>query len=192
MNYENFKTGFNKHAIFTAETYGTKTTVEIDHSDLSLDEVMDAFKTLIVGMGYNMDSFNQWVKEMADELREGEPQPNYDEEYQNLRHSMDDKPHYDWDDIEGLEEDCGCINYEEDEDDEEVRNKRMDVIGQNGNEGTHYYKDSDGFEDYQWDGPNNVLIDAKKQYDEQIKQSKKRKAKSVKDWEDNFDLGGQE
>ena len=76
MNYENFTTGFNKPAIFSAQTYGTKTTVELDHSDLDLNEVMDAFKTLIVGMGYNMDSFNQWIKEMADELREGEPQPN--------------------------------------------------------------------------------------------------------------------
>ena len=40
--------------------------------------------------------------------------------------------------------------------------------------------------------PNEVLIDAKKQYDAQIKQSKKRKAKSVKDWEDEFEIGGNE
>lgn len=70
MNYENFKTGFNKPAIFTAETYGTKTTVEIDHCDLDLDEVMTAFQTLIVGMGYSNDSLKSWVLEKADEYKE--------------------------------------------------------------------------------------------------------------------------
>lgn len=213
MRYENFKPDYHKPAIFSAQTYGTKTIVELDHSDLDLDEVMDVFKTLIVGMGYNMESFNQWVIEMADELKENQPQPNYDDEYQYLRHSTDDKPHWDWDDVEGPEESI-----------EEARNKRMDIIGQNGNEGTHYYKDSEGFENYEDDydeygeriKPNKVLIDAKKQYDEQMKNEdnpisqteynlrrdklaeelkkeyKKRKAKSVKDWEDTFDLGGNE
>ena len=66
----NFTTGFNKPSIFTAQTYGTKTTVEVDHSDLSLDEVMDAFQTLIIGMGYHENSFKNWVIERADEYRE--------------------------------------------------------------------------------------------------------------------------
>ena len=192
MDYENFKTGFNKPAIFSAQTYGTKTIVELDHSDLDLDEVMDAFKTLIVGMGYNMDLFNQWVKEMADELREDEPQPNYDEEYQNLRHSTDNKPHWDWDDVEGPEE-----YTEEDE-------KRMDIIGQNGNEGTHYYKDSDGFEDYQFDKVKYSNPISQTEYNlnrdkmaeelktESKKVSSKKKKKTVEDWEDEFELGGHE
>ena len=190
MRYENFTTGFNKPAIFSAQTYGTKTIVELDHSDLDLDEVMDVFKTLIVGMGYNSDSFKQWVLEMAEEYKEEENDKwdEVDNEFENLRHSTDNKPNWDWDDVEGPEE-----YTEEDE-------KRMDIIGQNGNEGTHYYKDSEGFESYEDDydeygernKPNKVLIDAKKQYDEQMKQSKKRKAKSVKDWEDESDLGGHE
>ena len=70
MDYENFKTGFNKAAIFTAQTYGTKTSVEVDHSDLSLDEVMDAFQTLIIGMGYHENSFKKWVIERAEEYNE--------------------------------------------------------------------------------------------------------------------------
>lgn len=72
MGYENFKTGFNKPAIFTAQTYGTKTTVEIDHCDLDLDEVMTAFQTLIIGMGYSNDSLKGWVLEKADEYKEDE------------------------------------------------------------------------------------------------------------------------
>ena len=51
----------NKPAKFTAETYGTKISVEVDHSDLSLDEVMDVFQTLIIGMGYHENSFKNWV-----------------------------------------------------------------------------------------------------------------------------------
>jgi len=73
----NFKT--NKTAIFSAETYGTKTTVEIDHCDLDLDEVMNAFQTLIVGMGYSNDALKHWVLEKADEYRmDINDEPEYD------------------------------------------------------------------------------------------------------------------
>lgn len=70
MGYENFTTGYNKPAIFTAQTYGTKTTIEIDHSDLDINEVMDAFQTLIIGMGYSNDAIKHWVLERADEYNE--------------------------------------------------------------------------------------------------------------------------
>lgn len=83
-----------KHAIFTAQTYGTKTTVEIDHSDLDLDEVMDAFQTLLNGMGYHSDGFKQWVLERAAEYQEEDIDNNVDkeeDEYENLRHSWEDK-----------------------------------------------------------------------------------------------------
>lgn len=64
----------NQPAIFTAQTYGTKTTVEIDHCDLDLDEVMNAFQTLIVGMGYSNDALKNWVLEKAEEYKEDEPE----------------------------------------------------------------------------------------------------------------------
>lgn len=70
MNYENFKQGFNKPTIITAQQYGTKISVEVDHSDLTLDEVMDAFQTLIIGLGYHESSFKNWVLERADEYNE--------------------------------------------------------------------------------------------------------------------------
>jgi hypothetical protein len=68
----NFTTDFKKQAIFTAQTYGTKTTVEIDHSDLSLDEVMDAFETLVTGMGYHKDAWKEWILDRAAEYQEEE------------------------------------------------------------------------------------------------------------------------
>jgi hypothetical protein len=100
MDYKNFTTGFNKTAVFTAQTYGTKTSVEIDHSDLSLDEVMDAFQTLLNGMGYHADGFKQWVIERAAEYQEEENEKwndviasmgQDDTRYENLRHNTDDK-----------------------------------------------------------------------------------------------------
>ena len=194
MNYSNFKTDWNKPSKFIAEHYGTKVTVEYDHSDLNFDEVMDAFETLVVGMGYHKDAWKEWILERADEYREedaeekiNEPytyeQFKKDEEFANLRHSTDRQ------------------YTEEDE-------RRMDIIGQNGNEGTHYFEDADG--GFQAPPPNGVLIDAKKQYDEQMKKkdnpkqfngieskepfvkTRKKKKKTVQDWEDEFDLGGHE
>lgn len=146
MNYENFKTGFNKPSIFTAQQYGTKTTVEVDNSDLTLDEVMDAFQTLIIGMGYHESSFKNWVIERADEYREDdntdvttpytyEDFKRDEEEFENLRHGYESR--------EELENNFfGKMDESE---------KRMDIIGQNGNEGLHYRateEDEAEFDDY--------------------------------------------
>jgi len=119
MNYENFKTGHDKASKFTAENYGTKISVEIDHSDLSLDEVMDAFQTLIIGMGYHENSFKNWVIDRADEYRETD--------VEDLKEKLEA---WKFESNEELENDF-FGPYDSDE-------KRMDIIGQNGNEGLHY------------------------------------------------------
>ena len=195
MDYENFKTGFNKAAIFSAQTYGTKTTVEVDHSDLSLDEVMDAFQTLIIGMGYHENSFKNWVIERAEEYNET--------------------------DAEELKEKLEAWKFEEDyngqfgdwknetpsiEDDEDESNKRMDIIGQNGNEGLHYratdedeseFSNDGGFDGnphFEWDAePENdnlfkgdewklsqKLIEANKRYKSEVKKMNTKKKKDKK------------
>ena len=143
MDYQNFKTGFNKSAIFSAQTYGTKTTVEVDHSDLSLDEVMDAFQTLIIGMGYHEDSFKNWVIERAEEYIETDAEDlkekleawKFEDDGNDIRHQYENR--------EELENDF-FGSYDESE-------KRMDIIGQNGNEGLHYRatdEDEAEFDDY--------------------------------------------
>ena len=86
----NYKT--NMPAIFTAQTYGTKTTVEIDHCDLDLDEVMNAFQTLIIGMGYSNDALKHWVLEKAEEYADDELSEK--EEWLENRLSEDSFPHY--------------------------------------------------------------------------------------------------
>ena len=221
----NFTTDFKKQAIFTAQSYGTKTTVEVDHSDLSLDEVMDAFQTLIIGMGYHENSFKKWVIERAQEYNETDAEDlkeklsewrNEDVEdvvfHSKVKESVKDtmaryaKDSEGYENVDELENDFfGNYDYEAE--------KRMDIIGQNGNDGLHYRateEDEEEFDDYgkriehptfEWgdepeedyDGqfddwknetpedeikPNRILIDAKKQYDKQLKMNSKKKKKS--------------
>jgi hypothetical protein len=136
----NFTTDFKKQAIFTAQSYGTKTTVEVDHSDLTLDEVMDIFQTLLIGMGYHENSFKKWVIERgveyietdAEDLKEKLEAWKFEEDYSGQ--------------FEDWKNETPTI-----EDDEDASNKRMDIIGQNGNEGLHYRateEDEAEFDDY--------------------------------------------
>lgn len=154
----NFTTGFNKPSIFTAQTYGTKTTVEVDHSDLSLDEVMDAFQTLIIGMGYHENSFKNWVIERADEYRETDAEDlkekleawKFEDDDNELRHHNSF-----WQGYEASKKDSEGYESGELENDFfgqiDESEKRMDIIGQNGNEGLHYRatdEDEAEFDDY--------------------------------------------
>ena len=134
---------FGKPTKFTAENYGTKISVEVDHSDLSLDEVMDAFQTLIIGMGYHENSFKSWVKERAEEYIETDAE-ELKEKLEAWKFENDDNEmrHTYLKDSEGFEVD--------DWNEIEAEN-RMDIIGQNGNEGLHYRatdEDEAEFDDY--------------------------------------------
>ena len=144
----NFTTDFKKQAIFTAQSYGTKTTVEVDHSDLSLDEVMDAFQTLLIGMGYHTDGFKNWVIERADEYRETDAEDlkekleawKFEDDDNELRHHNSF-----WQGYEASKKDSEGYESGELENDffgeYDENDKRMDIIGQNGNEGLHYDTD---------------------------------------------------
>jgi hypothetical protein len=63
--YTPLKSGYNKPTIITAQQYGTKVSVELDHSDTDLDELIDAFKTLIVGLGYSESAWKENICERA-------------------------------------------------------------------------------------------------------------------------------
>ena len=202
----NFTTDMNKPSKFTAEQYGTKVSVEVDHSDMDLDEVMDVFQTLLIGMGYHENSFKNWVINRADEYRETDTE-NLKEQLEAWKFEDDDNDFFG--------------SYDESE-------KRMDIIGQNGNEGLHYdnentyratQEDEDEFSDdggfdgkphFEWGDepeedtedlfegdewkPNQKMVEANERYKSEVKKmnTKKRKAKSVKEWEDEIDLGGNE
>lgn len=107
MNYEKFNPHYHKPAKFTGEAYGVKTSVEHDHSDLNIDQLMDAFETIAIGLGYHKDSWKQWILDRADEYRDEEFEQNFsfefpqsytaddfkrdEEEFENLRHGYEDR-----------------------------------------------------------------------------------------------------
>jgi hypothetical protein len=70
MNYEKFNPHYHKPSKFTGEAYGVKTSVEHDHSDLDIDQLMDAFQTIAIGLGYHTESWKRWILDRADEYRE--------------------------------------------------------------------------------------------------------------------------
>jgi len=206
----NFTTGFNKPSIFTAQTYGTKTTVEVDHSDLSLDEVMDAFQTLLIGMGYHHNSFKSWVIERADEYNENDAE-DLKEKLEAWKFEDDDNDirHRYLKDSEGFESNIDAVEemrkYAEEEMAKEAE-RRMDIIGQNGNEGLHYratdedeseFSNDGGFDGnphFEWgDEPEDdnlfegdewklsqKLIEANKRYKDEVKKINTKKKKDKK------------
>ena len=204
MNYENFKPGFNKPTIITAQQYGTKVSVEIDHSDTDIDELFDAFQTLVVGLGYHESAWKRWIIDRADEYREedeeetGKDMGTY-EPTAELKKAVEEfvanLPK-----VNHEEEDSFFGPYDSDE-------KRMDIIGQNGNEGLHYRatdEDEAEFDDYgarivtdssfEWDAePENdnlfkgdewklsqKLIEANKRYKGEVKKMNTKKKNNKK------------
>jgi len=121
----------NTPSKFTATMWGKTITIELDHSDIDLNELMDIFKGLTIASGFEMTSWNNVIKDTASEIYDEEhtivkDALNTDEdEFENLRHSYEDSTE--------LENDF-FGSYDSDE-------KRMDIIGQNGNEGLHYDTD---------------------------------------------------
>jgi hypothetical protein len=131
---------FSQPTILTGKQYGTTVTIEIDHSDTSIDEVMDGMLTIVKGLGYLDTTVNEWIKDKAKDV--------YDDEHQIVKDSLAD----DWFDEEELPTECWCGSRErcdcicEPNDNDEYNDfvdsnwdeERIDIIGQNGNEGTHY------------------------------------------------------
>jgi hypothetical protein len=92
MNYEKFKPGYNKPTIITGEQYGIKVSVELDHSDTELDELMDAFETIAIGLGYHKDSLKNWILERASEYQEEENDKwDLNDEFENVRHQYESR-----------------------------------------------------------------------------------------------------
>lgn len=76
---------FIKPTIIMAQQYGTKVSVEIDHSDTDISELFDAFETICVGLGYHKDSFKNYIVERADEYNEEDVEENMYEPNEALK-----------------------------------------------------------------------------------------------------------
>lgn len=88
----------SKPTTFTAKHYDKTITIEIDHSDIDLNEVMEVFESLTIAMGFSKDGFRDWVKEMADVYTEEDTeeketfikQYEYEQEQSKVKFSDDD------------------------------------------------------------------------------------------------------
>jgi hypothetical protein len=115
---------FIKPTIITAQQYGTKVSVEIDHSDTDIDELFEAFQTICVGLGYHQSAWKNWIVDRADEYRETDNEElkekleawKFEDDDNTLRHSylkdsegyesdefsndggFDGKPQFEWGD----------------------------------------------------------------------------------------------
>jgi len=91
-----------KPTTFTVKHYDKTITIEIDHSDVDFNEVMEVFESLTIAMGFSKDSFRDWVKESGDEFTQEDEEeaerykanlPKQDS-FHNLRHSTDNFEDY--------------------------------------------------------------------------------------------------
>jgi hypothetical protein len=167
--------------------YGKTVTIELDHSDFDLSELLEIFKGLTIASGFEINSWNNVIKDLSAEIHDNEREDlkeklnewkTEDEfKHEDLRHSTPKDRLDEWKarngfgswtaDSEGHEfkewgdEDDEMIEENDKEDydgqfkdwanetpieeefDEDAAAKRMDIIGQNGNEGTHYQYDWD-------------------------------------------------
>ncbi len=86
----------SKPTTFTAKHYDKTITIEIDHSDIDLNEVMEVFESLTIAMGFSKDGFRDWVKEMADVYSEEDAEEKeafikeYEYEQEQLKFSEED------------------------------------------------------------------------------------------------------
>ncbi len=182
----NFTTGMGKPSKFTAENYGTKISVEIDHSDLDLDEVMDAFQTLIIGMGYHENSFKNWVIDRADEYRETDAEDlkekleawKNDEDEIELRHRyIKDSDGYE--DLSKLEDEFFGSYRATQEDEAEFDEYGARIVTDSSFEWGDEPEDDNLFEGDEWEANEN-LKSANERYKKEVKKmtTKKRNNKN--------------
>jgi hypothetical protein len=201
---------FIKPTIITAQQYGTKVSVEIDHSDTDIDELFEAFQTICVGLGYHQSAWKNWIVDRADEYRETDNE-ELKEKLEAWKFEDDDNDirHRYLKDSEGFESNIDAVEemrkYAEEEMAKEAE-RRMDIIGQNGNEGLHYratdedeaeFSNDGGFDGnphFEWDAePENdnlfkgdewklsqKLIEANKRYKDEVKKINTKKKKDKK------------
>lgn len=52
------------------EAYKKKYTVETDYDDLGINEYFEHFKGLLISSGWNQSTINEYIIELANELKE--------------------------------------------------------------------------------------------------------------------------
>jgi hypothetical protein len=199
MIYKN-TADFIKPTIITAQQYGTKVSVEIDHSDTDIDELFEAFQTICVGLGYHDSAWKGWIVDKADEYKEEaaeeaiyEPSPQLKkvaEEYVNMlreqeidaalaEHNADEDADWDITLNDGLENDGWTPELEQQfwsEQPSEPFATPEELSRDGGFDGNPHFEWGDEAEDdgdeLEWPEPNEVIKKAAKEYKKATKKKK--------------------
>ena len=91
-----YSSNTNKPSKFTGEMHGTKVVVEYESSGISLDETMDAFNTILTGLGYHPDAIKEWIVERAEEYKTEDAQSENNEWDVTLEDGLEDEGNYFW------------------------------------------------------------------------------------------------
>jgi len=81
---------FNTPSKFTGEMMGTKVAVEYNHSTIDFDEVIDAFNTILTGLGYHPDAIKEWIVDRAAEYNKEDAQSENNEWDVTLEDGLED------------------------------------------------------------------------------------------------------
>ena len=91
----------NPSSKFTASMYGKQVTIELDHSDFDLTELLDVFKGLAIASGFEINSWNNVIKALSAEIHDNEREDlkeklnewkdEDEDEFKDLRHNTDTK-----------------------------------------------------------------------------------------------------
>lgn len=91
-----YSSNTNKPSKFTGEMHGTKVVVEYESSGISLDETMDAFNTILTGLGYHPDAIKEWIVERAEEYKTEDAQSENNEWDVTLEDGLEDEENEWW------------------------------------------------------------------------------------------------
>jgi hypothetical protein len=87
---------FNKPSKFTGEMMGTKVAVEYEHSTIDFDQIVDAFETILTGLGYHPDAIKEWIVDRAAEYNKEDAQSENNEWDVTLEDGLEDEGDYFW------------------------------------------------------------------------------------------------
>lgn len=59
----------NRKTTFSGENYGKKIAIEIDHADITITEVFEAFETIALGLGFHPQTWKGAIIELAEEYK---------------------------------------------------------------------------------------------------------------------------
>jgi len=83
-----------KPTTFTVKHYDKTITIEIDHSDINFNEVMEVFESLTIGMGFSKDAFRDWVKEAGMDFIEEDRADEWEAEHNKSQKLKDEFKSY--------------------------------------------------------------------------------------------------